>query len=132
MELSPGLKKHLDSSPAFATVATLLPSGLPHLTKVWVTRDGDDLLFATALDLLQGRNAARDPRVTLLIESPDDAYAYAEVRGTATLTPDPERVLANTLALAHTGRPFAEFNPASAASEFVAVRVTPSRVVGRF
>ncbi|MFJ4874499.1 PPOX class F420-dependent oxidoreductase [Streptomyces sp. NPDC088745] len=130
--LSPALRQYLDTSPAFATVATLLPSGLPHLTRVWVTRDRDDLLFTTAPDRLQGRNAARDPRVTLLIGAPDDPYAYAEVRGTATLEPDPDRTLADRLARAHTGKPFAAFNPASAQSEFVAVRVTPTRVAGRF
>ncbi|MEU8890598.1 PPOX class F420-dependent oxidoreductase [Streptomyces sp. NPDC048442] len=130
-QLSPGLKQHLDASPAFGTVATLLPSGRPHLTMVWVTRDGDDLLFSTTVERLQGKNLSRDPRVTVLVTAPQDPYAYAEVRGTATLTPDPDRALANRLSLAHTGRPFAEFNPSSAASDFVSVRVTPTHITGR-
>ncbi|MFI0982279.1 PPOX class F420-dependent oxidoreductase [Streptomyces sp. NPDC021093] len=129
--LSAGLKQHLDTSPAFGTVATLLPDGRPHLTVVWVTRDGDDLLFSTTVERLQGKNLSRDPRVTVLVTAPDDPYAYAEIRGTATLTPDPDHSLANTLSLAHTGRPFAEVNPSSAASDFVTVRVTPTRVTGR-
>ncbi|MGW7415729.1 PPOX class F420-dependent oxidoreductase [Streptomyces sp. NPDC054863] len=129
--LSPGLKHHLDTSPAFGTIATVLPGGQPHLTMVWITRDGDDLLFSTTLERLQGKNLSRDPRVTVLITTPEDPYAYAEIRGTAALTPDPDRSLAHTLSLAHTGRPFAEFNPSSATSDFVTVRVTPTRVTGR-
>lgn len=131
MELSPGLKKYLAESPAFATVATLLPSGRAHLTVVWVTADGDDLLFSTTLERLQGKNIARDPRVTLLIGRPDEPYAYAEVRGTATVTPDPDRTLANELSLAHTGKDFATSNPAAGAAEFVVVRVKAEKVAGR-
>ncbi|MFJ2745491.1 PPOX class F420-dependent oxidoreductase [Streptomyces sp. NPDC087440] len=131
-QLSLALREYLDTSPAFAVVATLLPSGVPHLTKVWVTRDGEDLIFATALDRLQGRNAERDPRVTLLIEAPGNPYAYAEVRGRARLEPDPGRVVADALCRAHTGKSLAEFNPGSAESEFVVVRVGVGRVTGRF
>jgi PPOX class probable F420-dependent enzyme len=131
VELSPGLKKYLGESPAFATVATLLPGGRAHLTVVWVTADGDDLLFSTTLERLQGKNIARDPRVTLLIGRPEDPYAYAEVRGTATVTPDPDRILANELSLAHTGQDFAASNPGAGAAEFVVVRVRAEKVVGR-
>ncbi|MGW7513990.1 PPOX class F420-dependent oxidoreductase [Streptomyces sp. NPDC054796] len=131
--LSDDLKKYLDDSRAFATVATLLPDGRPHLTVVWIVRDGDDLLFSTTVDRVQGKNVARDPRVTVLVNPPENPYTYAEVRGTATVTPDTSGELLNRLARKYTGQDYATFNPASKDDgERIVVRVTPDKVTGRF
>jgi len=126
------LKKHIDDERVFASVATVGPNGHPHLTVVWLARDGDDLLFSTTVDRQQGKNLAADPRVTVLINPPDAPYLYAEIRGTATLTPDPERALPDQLSVKYTGKPYAEFNPASASDgDRVVVRITPRKVVSR-
>ncbi|GAA2459349.1 PPOX class F420-dependent oxidoreductase [Streptomyces macrosporus] len=131
--LSDELKKYLDDARAFATVATVMPDGRPHLTVVWIKRDGDDLLFSTTVDRQQGRNIARDPRVTVLINPPENPYVYAEVRGDATVTPDSDGELLNELSVKYTGQDYATFNPASVNDgERVVVRVTPVRVTGRF
>jgi PPOX class probable F420-dependent enzyme len=131
-ELSDELKKYLDDSRVFATVATVAADGRPHLTVVWIKRDGDDLLFSTTVDRAQGKNIARDPRVTVMINPPENPYTYAEIRGTATLTPDPAGDLVNELSLKYTGQEYATFNPASKNDgERVIVRVTPSRTTGR-
>ncbi|GAA2407595.1 PPOX class F420-dependent oxidoreductase [Streptomyces glaucosporus] len=131
--LSDDLKKYLDESRAFATVATLMPDGRPHLTVVWIKRDGDDLLFSTTADRQQGRNVVRDPRVTVMISPQENPYVYAEVRGDATVTPDDSEELLNELSVKYTGRDYATFNPASENDgERIVVRVTPVRVTGRF
>ncbi|GHH85862.1 PPOX class F420-dependent enzyme [Streptomyces sulfonofaciens] len=131
-QLSDTLKKYIDDEKVFATVATVQPDGQPHLTVVWLTREGDDLLFSTTAERQQGRNAARDPRVTVLISPPDDPYRYAEVRGTATVTPDPEKRLPDELSRKFTGQDYAAFNPSSVdETDRVIVRVTPERVTGR-
>lgn len=130
--LSDDLKTYLDDSRAFATVATLLPDGRPHLTVVWIKRDGEDLLFSTTIDRQQGRNLARDPRVTVLISPPENPYTYAEIRGTATVTPDSTHELLNELSVKYTGQEYAAFNPASEKDgERVVVRITPDKVTGR-
>jgi PPOX class probable F420-dependent enzyme len=130
--LSDGLKKYLDESRPFVTVATISPDGRPHLTVVWVIRDGDDLLFSTTVDRLQGRNLRRDPRITVMINPPEDPYVYAEIRGTATVTPDSDKEVLNKLSLKYTGKDYAAFNPSSQGDgERVVVRVTPAKVVGR-
>ncbi|MFM9441324.1 PPOX class F420-dependent oxidoreductase [Streptomyces acidiscabies] len=132
-ELSDALKRHLDDTKVFATVATLTASGHPHLTVVWIKRDGDDLVFSTTADRAQGKNLARDPRVTIMINPPENPYTYAEIRGTATLTPDPDRELPNELSLKYTGQDYATFNPASKQDgDRVIVRVTPTKITGRF
>ncbi|WP_063045553.1 PPOX class F420-dependent oxidoreductase [Nocardia pseudovaccinii] len=130
--LSDELKKYLDESKVFATAATIGPNGQPHLTVIWLERDGDDLLFSTTVDRQQGKNLARDPRITVMINPPDNPYAYAEIRGTATITPDPDKTLPNKLSHHYTGLPYVEFNPASVNDgPRVIVRVTPRKVAGR-
>ncbi|MER5217434.1 PPOX class F420-dependent oxidoreductase [Streptomyces sp. NPDC002838] len=131
-ELSDELKKYLDDSRVFATVATVSPDGQPHLTVVWIKRDGDDLLFSTTVNRLQGKNVARDSRVTVMINPPENPYTYAEIRGTATVTPDPARELPDELSRKYTGQDYATFNPASKSDgERIVVRVTPTKITGR-
>ncbi|MEV0027780.1 PPOX class F420-dependent oxidoreductase [Nocardia sp. NPDC050793] len=130
--LSDDLKKYLDESKVFATVATVGANGQPHLTVIWLKRDGDDLLFSTTVDRQQAKNLTRDPRLTVLINPPENPYVYAEIRGTATLTPDPDKSLPNELSRKYTGRLYADFNPASVDDAArVIVRVTPRKVAGR-
>ncbi|WP_338682449.1 PPOX class F420-dependent oxidoreductase [Streptomyces acidiscabies] len=132
-ELSDALKQHLDDTKVFATVATLTAGGHPHLTVVWIKRDGDGLVFSTTADRAQGKNLARDPRITIMISPPENPYTYAEIRGTATITPDPDRALPNELSLKYTGQDYATFNPASKEDgDRVIVRVTPTKITGRF
>ncbi|MFJ8645784.1 PPOX class F420-dependent oxidoreductase [Streptomyces sp. NPDC093546] len=131
--LSDELKKYIDEQKVFATVATILPDGQPHLTVVWIKRDGEDLVFSTTAQRLQGRNLARDPRITVMINPPENPYTYAAVRGTATLTPDTTGELADELALKFTGQDFTSFMGGNAVDgDRLIVRVTPAKVTGRF
>ncbi|WP_025351658.1 PPOX class F420-dependent oxidoreductase [Nocardia nova] len=132
IELTPELKKILDTSNVYATLATVGRDGQPHLTVIWIDRDGDELIYSTTVSRQQYKNVVRDSRVTVMVNPPDRPYLYAEIRGTATVTPDPERALPDRLSLKYTGQPYAQFNPASAEdSERVIVRVTPQRITGR-
>ncbi len=116
-------------------VATVQPDGSPHQTVVWVGRDGDDVLFAVAAGSRKERNLRRDPRVAVLLNPPEEPHTYAAIHGTATLRAEGGRELRDALAVKYTGETFAEHNPDAAARfghiPVVAVRVTPTRVVGR-
>ncbi|MGW1074357.1 PPOX class F420-dependent oxidoreductase [Streptomyces sp. NPDC002537] len=130
-ELSDDLKKLIDDSPVFATVATVQPDGSPQLTVTWVTRDGDDLLISTTVGRRKERNLRRDPRVGVMINPHNAPYTYAEVRGIATLTTEGGAELIDMLSRKYTGKDYADFNPAAKDdAERVVVRVTPSKVVG--
>jgi PPOX class probable F420-dependent enzyme len=130
--LSDDLKKYIDETKVYATVATVQPDGRPHLTVVWLVREGDDVLFSTTVNRQQGRNLARDPRVTIMILPPDDPFRYAEIRGSASVVPDPERTLPDRLAMKYVGKPYREFNPASLNDgERIIIRVTPDKIIGR-
>lgn len=131
VELSDALKKLVDTTNVYATLATLGRTGDSHLTVIWIDRDGDDLLYSTTVARQQYKNVVRDPRVTIMILAPDNPFSYAEIRGTATVAPDPAREFPDRLSLKYTGKPYAEFNPASAKdADRVIVRVTPDKVRG--
>ncbi len=89
--------------PQFATLATVDPDGRPQLSVVWVKRDGDDVLVSTTTDRKKHRNLVRDPRATLLVQNPDDAYSYLEVRGVATMTEKGGRELIDELSQKYMG-----------------------------
>ncbi|MBB5911494.1 PPOX class probable F420-dependent enzyme [Nocardia transvalensis] len=132
-ELSDDLKKHLDTAKVFATIATIGRDGQPHLVVNWIERDGDELVYSTTVTRQQYKNLARDPRITVMINPPEDPYRYAQIRGTVTLTPDPERELPDRLSRKYTGQRYADFNPGSANdADRVIVRITPTKVLGRF
>lgn len=69
-----------------ATVVTLMPDGHPQALLTWVDTDGEHLLVNTEPIRQRAKNLARDPRITVLIHSADNAWDWAEVRGTVTET----------------------------------------------
>ncbi|MEU0281563.1 PPOX class F420-dependent oxidoreductase [Streptomyces sp. NPDC088147] len=130
-ELSAELK-HLLDEPIFVSIATIQPDGSPQVSPVWVKRDGNDVLISTTVGRRKEKNLRRDPRVTVVAQPTAAPYTYAEIRGTAELTTEGGQELIDELSLKYTGKPYAEFNPASGEdAERVVVRITPRKVVGR-
>ncbi|MFG2194659.1 PPOX class F420-dependent oxidoreductase [Streptomyces sp. NPDC048639] len=128
--LSDDLRNLLDK-PVFVTLATTQPDGSPQLSVVWVKREGDDLLVSTTEGRRKERNIRRDPRVSVMVNPVDAPYTYAEIRGTVTVAEDPQGELIDELSLKYTGKPYSEFNPASAEdAPRIIVRVSPRKVVG--
>jgi PPOX class probable F420-dependent enzyme len=116
-------------APEFVTLCTLMGDGQPHLSVLWVARDGDDLLMATVVGRQNHTNLVRDPRATVLLSPQGDPYSYCEVRGTATLTEEGGRELIDDLHEKYRGsRPY----PLDVNGEVRAViRLTPRKVVLR-
>ncbi len=69
-----------------ATVVTLMPDGQPQALPTWVDSDGEHVLINTEPQRQRARNVARDPRITVLIQSGTDPWDWAEVRGVVTGT----------------------------------------------
>ncbi|MEU9803540.1 PPOX class F420-dependent oxidoreductase [Streptomyces sp. NPDC051000] len=129
--LSDDLKKLIDDTPVFATVATIQPDGSPQLSVTWLARDGDDLLISTTVGRRKETNLRRDPRATVIINPPNAPYTYAEVRGTVSLTTEGGQELIDALSRKYTGKEYADFNPASKDdAPRVVLRVSPRKVVG--
>ena len=64
-----------------ATVVTLMPNGQPQALPTWIDTDGEYLLVNTEPVRQRSKNLARDPRITVLIQSSDDPWDWSEVRG---------------------------------------------------
>jgi PPOX class probable F420-dependent enzyme len=64
-----------------ATVATLMPDGQPQALLTWVDTDGENILINTEPTRQRSKNVARDPRITVLIHSADNAWDWSEIRG---------------------------------------------------
>jgi PPOX class probable F420-dependent enzyme len=82
-------------------VATLGPSGRPHLMPLWYVPDGHELRAWTYAKSQKTRNLERDPRATLQVE---DGVLYHELRGAmlecdVEVEHDSERVLEYGLAI---------------------------------
>ncbi|MER5226414.1 PPOX class F420-dependent oxidoreductase [Streptomyces flaveus] len=131
--MSEKLKEVLDSR-VFVTVATLQPDGSPHQSVVWVGRQGDNLLFVTGVDKVKVRNLRRDPRLSVIVNPPDDPYGYAVISGTARFESVGARERMDELAVKYTGKTYAEHNPQSYATlpELVTIHVTPEKIAARF
>jgi PPOX class probable F420-dependent enzyme len=76
-------EKYLDllKKKAFAHLATLMPDGWPQVTPVWCDSEGDYVRINSARGRIKDQNMRREPRVTLCLLDPDNAYRYLEIRG---------------------------------------------------
>jgi PPOX class probable F420-dependent enzyme len=93
--------------PNFAHLATLMSDGSPHSAPVWIAREGDLLLIATAADSLKGKNTQRDPRVSLSIVDFRDPYTEAQLRGRVIeRRPDPQLKFYDSISQKYIGKPW--------------------------
>ena len=75
--------RRLLEAPNFASIATTMPDGAPHVSTVWIDVDGDHVLVNTAEGLVKTQNVRRDPRVAISVtDQQDDPYEQVVVHGT--------------------------------------------------
>jgi len=122
----PNALRELLDTKAFAVLCTVNSDGSPQSSVIWATHNGDDVIFSTIIGRRKTRNMAGDPRVSLLVYDPANAYRYVEVRGTVSMTRDGGPELIQRLSLAYDGRPFTEGSPANVR---VVCRLTPTSTV---
>ena len=77
----------------YAVLATINHDGSPHTSAMWISRDGDDVLFSTVEGRVKHRNMLRDPRVSVTVWDSADPEISVDLRGRVSMTPDPERLL---------------------------------------
>jgi len=109
--------------PYFGIVTTLRADGSPQSTMVWVERDGDTVSFNTAYGRAKPSNLERDPRVSVLVSSPD-FYHWIAVDGRAELTTDGAEEQIDRLSRKYDGKPWEYVD----GQRRVKVRVVPEHV----
>ena len=80
--------KALLRRPYLAWATTIRPDGSPHNTVVWADLDGDDVIFNTAVGRAKERHLRADPRVSVSMLDPGDAFHAVSVSGRARLEED--------------------------------------------
>jgi PPOX class probable F420-dependent enzyme len=127
-ELTPAQRAFLESP--FAGIVTVLrPNGSPHSTVVWVDVDDDGVSFNTAWPRAKPRYLARDPRVSLLVIDPGDAYRWVSIDGRATLVDEGANEQIDRLSKKYTGRE--KYASHRDGETRVSVRITPRRIESR-
>ncbi|WP_409494549.1 PPOX class F420-dependent oxidoreductase [Amycolatopsis sp. cmx-11-12] len=111
----------------FATVATLDADGGPQTSVIWVGLDDGDLIFSATEDRLKVRNLRRDPRASVSITDAENPYRHTQLRGTVTITPDPEKTLPKRLSHKYLGQ---DPPPEGPEAERVIVRLRVDRIAG--
>ncbi len=118
----------------FASVATLLPDGTPHVTVLWYDIEDDGtVLLNGAAGRQWCRNLERDPRITVAVP---DGYDYVELRGRVEIDRDRDRAQADIQRLLHRyhtdPKMIADSTANYAKMERISYRFTPTRVRERF
>lgn len=92
-------------SPCF--LSTIMPDGSPQVTETWVDTDGEHVLINTVVGFVKVRNVARDPRVALAIQDPENPFRYIQVRGRViAMTTDGAAENIDALSRKYTGQPY--------------------------
>jgi PPOX class probable F420-dependent enzyme len=88
-------------------------------------------VFTTSSDTIKGKAILRDPRVSLCWDDEAPPFSFVTVAGTATLSTDPDDLLAWTTRIAgrYMGAEQAEaYGRRNAVPSEMVVRVTPTKV----
>jgi PPOX class probable F420-dependent enzyme len=124
----PAPVRDLLGGPHLSVLATTNPDGSPQTSVIFVTREGDDILFSTIKGRRKTANMQRDPRVNLLVHrlSVDDTYPpYAAISATVDLIDDPEGSFHQVIYDIHMGR---ATPPPEPGAERLIVRMRPDKV----
>jgi PPOX class probable F420-dependent enzyme len=112
----------------FAHVGTILPSGAPHVTPVWIDYDAADerLLVNTERGRQKERNVRENPQVGVSMLDPEDPYRYLSVVGEVTeITTDGAREHIDALSQRYVGTDY----QMEIQTERVLLRIRPDRVI---
>lgn len=126
-ELSDKAKALLER-PIPGWVTTLDKNGSPHNTVVWVGLDERGVYFNTAVGRVKERHLRRDPRLSLSVLDPDDAYNLVSVTGTAALELEGADAVIDGLAKKYMG--VDEYPFRKEGEQRVTVRIQPEKVIG--
>jgi PPOX class probable F420-dependent enzyme len=123
---------YIEEKPRTAHIATVREDGRPHVSVIWVVRDGDEIVFTTWHTSVKARNLARTGQAAISIDDMSDG-SYVAIEGTVTMDPDPSLVRhwAARLAGKYMGDDRAEeFGERNGIEGEVTCRLTPTRMSG--
>jgi PPOX class probable F420-dependent enzyme len=116
--------------PSTCYIATLMKDGSPQLTQVWVDTDGEKVIINTVDSHVKAHNLRRDPRVAVVVSSPERPGRFFQIRGRATLSYDGAVEHIDRLSEKYTGGPYAWYGGREQVRVIVAVDPTKVSAFG--
>ncbi|MGK8522025.1 PPOX class F420-dependent oxidoreductase [Nocardia asteroides] len=131
----PEVREFLSHGTRTGKVAFVAADGRPMVTPVWFVLDGDELVFNTGKSSVKGKAFARDGRIAVCVDLEEPPYASVQVRGSVTLSEDPEELLrtATEIGGRYMGADRAEeFGKRNGVPGELVVRLRPDTVIAHF
>ena len=125
-QLTEKQREFIAQNPYVGTATTLRQDGSPHNTVVWVDVEDGKPSFNTALGRAKPNHLQRDPRASLVVVDPNDAYKWVAVSGPAQLTEDGADAQIDKLAKKYIGKD--EYPWRKATETRVKVLIEPEKV----
>ena len=126
--------KDLLERPIVVAFATANPDGQPQVTPVWASLEGNQVWINSALGRRKDKNVRANPKVTVLVIDPGNAFHWIEIRGEVVEFDESEAALAhiNKLSGMYAGNDdYYAFNPESRGREQrVIYKIRPAKVNG--
>jgi PPOX class probable F420-dependent enzyme len=125
--LTETISKILDR-PHLSVLATTNADGSPQTSVIFVTHDGEDVLFSTIKGRRKTTNMQRDPRVNLLVHTlpvNEEGSTYMTISGTVEPTDDPDGSFHQVMYDIHMG---GATPPPEPGAERLIVRIKPQRM----
>lgn len=126
------IRDFLSEGTRTAKLATTMRDGSPHVMPVWFVLEGEQIAFNTAKTSAKGRQLLRDPRVALVVDDENPPFSFVHVRGTASISEDPDEVLrfATEIAGRYMGADRAEeFGKRNGLPGELLVKLRPTKVI---
>jgi PPOX class probable F420-dependent enzyme len=119
-------QKEFLANPFVGVATTLRQDGSPHSTVVWVDSEDGGLMFNTARGRAKDRHLQKDPRVSVTVVDPEDAYRWISVSGRAELTEEGADADIDRLAKKYLGKD--EYPWRSPTQTRVTVKIKPEKI----
>ena len=122
----------LVEAPRPAILSTVRADGRPHSAPIWIDVEDGAIVFNTGDDTVKGRNLARDPRVSIVVQDDRPPFSFVLVEGTAELVDDLAEVkrVATKIGGRYMGADAAEqLGERNGVPGELVVRVVPTKVV---
>jgi PPOX class probable F420-dependent enzyme len=125
--------RRLLDQPLTGVLTSIGPSGAPHGSPVWfdiTTSDAEHpvVLVSITTNRQKHANLVARPQCALTVIDPENSMRYVEVRGTATITPDPDKAFMYRIGERY-GLDVSPYDKPT--EERVVVTITPRKVLGR-
>jgi len=125
-QLTDKQRRFIAENPYVGTVTTLRQDGSPHNTIVWVDAENGVVSFNTAVGRAKERYLRKDPRATITIVDPENAYQWVSISGQVQMTTEGADEQIDRLAKKYLGKD--EYPWRNPEEQRISVKITPEKV----